>query len=74
MNIQINEEQLTPLNASKKIFLSVIEDVNYNFDRYARLFIKNFDDLNDEEIRQMYDKRLKIYETINKALAKEKIV
>lgn len=74
MNIQINEEQLTPLNASKKIFLSVIEDVNYNFDRYARLFIKNFDELNDEEIRQMYDKRLKIYETINKALAKEKIV
>lgn len=73
MVIEVNNKQVTTLNAAKMVFASVIEDVYMNFNEYARIFIKNFSDLNEEEIRELFEKREKIYDSINKILNKEKM-
>lgn len=73
MVIEVNNKQVTTLNAAKMVFASVIEDVYMNFNEYARMFIKNFSDLNEEEIRELFEKREKIYDSINKILNKEKM-
>ena len=67
MVIEVNNKQVTTHNAAKMVFASVIEDVYMNFNEYARMFIKNFSDLNEDE------KREKIYDSINKILNKEKM-
>lgn len=73
MVIEVNNKQVTTLNAAKMVFASVIEDVYMNFNEYARIFIKNFSDLNEEEIRELFEKREKVYDSINKILNKEKM-
>ena len=73
MVIEVNNKQVTTYNAAKMVFASVIEDVYMNFNEYARMFIKNFNDLNEEEIRELFEKREKVYDSINKILNKEKM-
>ena len=73
MIIEVNNKQVTTHNAAKMVFASVIEDVYMNFNEYARIFIKNFSDLNEEEIRELFEKREKVYDSINKILNKEKM-
>lgn len=73
MIIEINNKQVTTHNAAKMVFASVIEDVYQNFNEYARMFIKNFEDLNEQEIRELFAKREKVYDSMNKVLNKEKM-
>ena len=73
MVIEVNNKQVTTHNAAIMVFASVIEDVYMNFNEYARMFIKNFSDLNEEEIRELFEKREKVYDSINKILNKEKM-
>lgn len=73
MIIEVNNKQVTTHNAAKMVFASDIEDVYMNFNDYARMFIKNFSDLNEEEIRELFEKREKVYDSINKILNKEKM-
>ena len=64
MNIQMNEKEVTPLNLVKTIYASVIEDVYNNFQDYAKVFINNYDDYNEEELKAILMKK----EDFNKKL------
>ena len=73
MTIEVNDKQVTTHTAAKMVFASVIEDVFKNFGEYAKLFIKNFDELNEQEIVELFGKREKVYDSLNKVLTKEKM-
>ena len=73
MVIEVNQKEMTALTASKSVFASVFEDVYNNWNDYARLFIKNWDELSEVEIKEICAKREKVYDAINKAIGKDKL-
>lgn len=74
MNIQMNQKTVTPLNAVKTVYASVIEDVYEHFEDYARVFIKNFDEYNDEEKKAIIHKNMDLNKKINTFLGKSTLV
>lgn len=74
MNIQMNQKKVTPLNAVKTVYASVIEDVFEHFDDYAKVFIKNYDDYNEEEKKAICLKNMDLNKKINTFLGKNNLV
>lgn len=74
MNIQMNQKQISPLNAVKSVYASVIEDITEHFDDYAKVFIRNFDEYNEEELKVIGLKNADLSKKINAFLRKNELV
>jgi len=74
MNIEINQKEMTALTAAKAVFASVIEDVYTRFSEYAPLFVENWNELSEIEIKEIFNKREKVYDSLNKAVGKDKLL
>lgn len=74
MNIQMNEKEITPLNLVKTIYASVLEDVYNNFQDYAKVFISNYNDYNEEELKAIMLKKEDYNKKLNTFMEKSKLV
>lgn len=74
MNIQMNQKEITPLNMVKTVYASVIEDIFEHFDEYARIYVKNYDDYNEEERKVISNKNIDLNKKLNVFLGKSKLV
>lgn len=74
MNIRMNQKEVTPLNLVKTVYASVLEDVYKNFSEYAKVFVKNYDNYNDEELKAIFLKNEDFNHKISVFLEKNKLV
>lgn len=74
MNIAMNNKEVTPLNLVKTVYASVIEDVSENFEDYANVFVTNYKDYNDEELKVINAKNQDFSKKLNTFLGKNKLV
>jgi hypothetical protein len=74
MNIRMNQKEVTPLNLVKTVYASVLEDVYKNFSEYAKVFVKNYDNYNDEELKAIFLKNEDLNHKISVFLEKNKLV
>lgn len=70
----MNQKTVSPLNAVKSVYASVIEDVFEHFDEYAKIYIKNYDEYNDEERKVISSKNNDLSKKINAFLRKNELV
>jgi len=73
MNIQMNEKEVTPLNLVKTVYASVLEDVYNNFQDYAKVFVSNYNDFNEEELKAILLKKEDYNKKLNGFLEKSKL-
>lgn len=74
MNIRMNQKEVTPLNLVKTVYASVLEDVYKNFSEYAKVFVKNYENYNDEELKAIFLKNEDLNHKISVFLEKNKLV
>ena len=74
MNIVMNNKEVTPLNLVKTVYASVIEDISENFEDYANVFVTNYEDYNDEELKVINAKNQDFSKKLNTFLSKNKLV
>ena len=74
MNIRMNQKEVTPLNLVKTVYASVLEEVYKNFSEYAKVFVKNYDNYNDEELKAIFLKNEDLNHKISVFLEKNKLV
>ena len=70
----MNEKEVTPLNLVKTVYASVLEDVYTNFQDYAREFVFNYNDFNEEELKAILLKKEDYNKKLNTFLEKSKLV
>lgn len=70
----MNEKEITPLNLVKTIYASVLEDVYNNFQDYAKVFISNYNDYNEEELKAIMLKKEDYNKKLNTFMEKSKLV
>lgn len=70
----MNQKEITPLNMVKTVYASVIEDVFEHFDDYAKVYVKNYDDYNEEERKVISNKNIDLNKKLNVFLGKSKLV
>lgn len=70
----MNEKEITPLNLVKTIYASVLEDVYNNFQDYAKVFISNYNDYNEEELKAIMLKKEDYNKKLNMFMEKSKLV
>lgn len=74
MNIVMNQKEITPLNMVKTVYASVLEDLHEHFEDYAKVFVKNYDTYNEEEMKVIVNKNDELSRKINAFLGKNKLV
>lgn len=74
MNIAMNDKEVTPLNLVKTVYASVIEDIAEHFEDYAKEFVVNYKDYNDEELKVINSKNQDFSKKLNTFLGKNKLV
>lgn len=74
MNITMNQSTVSPLTLVKTVYASVIEDLYENFEDYAKVYVKNYDDYNEEELKVIKAKTEDLNKKINTFLGKNKLV
>lgn len=70
----MNQKMITPLNLVKTVYASVLEDIYNNFPDYAKVFVENYDEYNEEEIKAILSKKEDLNKKINTFLGKNKLV
>lgn len=70
----MNQKEVTPLTLVKTVYASVIEDVSKNFDDYAKVFVKDYENYNEEEQSAISMKNMDYSKKINSFLGKQKLV
>lgn len=74
MNIVMNQKETTPLNLVKTVYASVLEDLYENFQDYAKVFVKDYDAYNEEELKVILRKKEDLNKKLNTFLGKNKLV
>lgn len=74
MTIQMNQKETTPLNLVKTVYVSVLEDLYENFSDYAEVFVKDYSNYNEEELKVILNKKEDLNKKLNTFLGKNKLV
>ena len=74
MNIVMNKKSVSPLTLVKSVYASVLEDVYEHFDDYAKVFVTDYADYNEEEMKVIKFKNEDLNKKINTFLGKNKLV
>lgn len=74
MNITMNKKTVSPLTLVKTIYASVLEDVYEHFEDYAKVYVTDYNDFNEEELKVIKFKNEDLNKKINTFLGKNKLV
>ena len=74
MNITMNQKTVSPLTLVKTVYASVLEDVYEHFEDYAKVYVTDYDDFNEEELKVIAAKNEDFNKKINTFLCKNKLV
>jgi hypothetical protein len=56
------------------IVCSVLEDLEINFDEYAKIYVKDYDTLTEDEKTKVAQWKVKVFDKLNKCMKKEEII
>lgn len=71
MPLQMNEKIVTTNELVRTVVCSVLEDLENNFDSYAKLYTKDWDEYTTEEKEKIEQWKYKIFQRLNRVLKKE---
>lgn len=74
MNIPMNDKSVTSNELVRTIICSVLEDVQNNFDDYAKVYIKDFDDYTESEKLSIEQWKYKIFKKLNEFLKRDELI
>lgn len=74
MNITMNKKTVSPLTLVKTVYASVLEDVYEHFEEYAKIYVTDYNEFNEEELKVIKSKNEDLNKKINTFLGKNKLV
>jgi len=74
MNITMNKKTVSPLTLVKTVYASVLEDVYEHFEEYAKVYVTDYNEFNEEELKVIKSKNEDLNKKINTFLGKNKLV
>ena len=74
MNITMNKKTVSPLTLVKTVYASVLEDVYEHFEDYATVYVTDYNDFNEEELKVIMSKNEDLNKKMNAFLGKNKLV
>lgn len=70
----MNDKSVTSNELVRTIICSVLEDVQNNFDEYAKVYIKDFDDYTESEKLSIEQWKYKIFKKLNEFLKRDELI
>jgi hypothetical protein len=70
----MNDKSVTSNELVRTIICSVLEDVQNNFDDYAKVYIKDFDDYTESEKLSIEQWKYKIFKKLNEFLKRDELI
>ena len=74
MALVLNSKNVTTNEFVRLIVCSVLEDLEMNFDDYAKIYIKDYDTLTEDEKFKIDQWKVKVFDKLNKAIKKDEIL
>ena len=74
MALVLNNKNITTNEFVRLIVCSELEDLEINFDDYAKIYIKDFDTLTEDEKTKIAQWKVKVFDKLNKCMKKEEII
>ena len=71
MPLQMNEKIVTTNELVRTVICSVLEDLENNFDSYAALYTKDFEEYTTDEKEKIEQWKCKIFNKLNRVLKKQ---
>ncbi|MBO7691851.1 MAG: hypothetical protein J6T10_04355 [Methanobrevibacter sp.] len=71
MNLPMNNKSVTTNELVRTVICSVLEDVDLNFEDYAKLYVKDYNDYTENEKLSIEQWKFKIFSKLNSVLKKE---
>lgn len=71
MPLQMNNKIVTTNELVRTVICSVLEDLENNFDSYAELYTKDFEEYTSDEKEKIEQWKCKIFNKINRVLKKQ---
>lgn len=72
--LQLRDKNVTSNELVRIVICSVLEDLEHNFNEYAKLYDENYDDMTDNELETINRWKCKIFEKLNSVLKKEGLI
>ena len=74
MSLVLNSKNITTNEFVRLIVCSVLEDLEMNFDDYAKIYIKDFDTITEEEKLKIAEWKLKVFDKLNKCMKRDDLL
>jgi hypothetical protein len=74
MALVLNSKNVTTNEFVRLIVCSVLEDLEMNFDDYAKIYVKDYDTLTEDEKFKIDQWKVKVFDKLNKAIKKDEIL
>jgi hypothetical protein len=74
MALVLNSKNVTTNEFVRLIVCSVLEDLEMNFDDYAKIYIKDYDTLTEDEKFKIDQWKVKVFDKLNKVIKKDEIL
>lgn len=71
MALVLNNKNITTNEFVKLIVCSVLEDLEINFDDYAKIYVNDYDSLTEVEKTKIAEWKVKIFNRLNNTLNKD---
>ena len=71
MPLQMNDKIVTTNELVRTVICSVLEDLENNFDSYAALYTKDFEEYTPDEKEKIEQWKCKIFNKLNRVLKKQ---
>jgi hypothetical protein len=73
MALVLNNKNITTNEFVRLIVCSVLEDLEINFDDYARIYVNDYDTLTEEEKTKIAEWKVKVFDHLNKCMKRDEI-
>jgi hypothetical protein len=73
MALVLNNKNITTNEFVKLIVCSVLEDLEINFDEYAKIYVNDYDTLTEAEKTKIAEWKVKIFNRLNNCMKRDEI-
>ena len=73
MALVLNNKNITTNEFVRLIVCSVLEDLEINFDDYAKIYIQDYDSLTPEEKTKIAEWKVKVFDKLNTCMKRNEI-